>query len=128
MAVERVNACRHAKAIDIGGCGAGHLRHHCHPPCDHVAVLQVADAQHAVDPFADQIDQPVALAHVEFDIGIFCEKVRQARQHEMARERAVDIDAQQPLRLGAGERRLGILQIGDQTEAAPVMPRRRGSD
>lgn len=39
----------------------------------------------------------------------------------MARERAVDIDAQQPLRLGAGERRLGILQIGDQTEAAPVI-------
>src|SRR6202040_2360007 len=109
---ERVDACRHAKAIDIGGCGAGRLSQHCHPPCDHVAVLEVADAKHAVDPFADEIDQPIALAHVEFDLGIFREEVRQARQHEMARERAVDIDALQPLRLGAAERRLGILQIG----------------
>jgi len=39
----------------------------------------------------------------------------------MARKRAVDIDAQQPLRFGAAERGLRILQIGDQRETAPVV-------
>jgi hypothetical protein len=33
----------------------------------------------------------------------------------------VDIDAQQPLRFGAAERGLRILQIGDQRKTAPVI-------
>src|ERR1700730_10957715 len=38
----------------------------------------------------------------------------------MARERTVDIDAQQPLRLGPAERAFRVLEIGDQRETAPV--------
>ncbi len=38
----------------------------------------------------------------------------------MARQRAVDIDAQQPLGLGPAERAFRILEIGDQRETAPV--------
>jgi hypothetical protein len=55
------------------------------------------------------------------NFGIFREEIRQARQHEMTRKRAVDIDAQQPLGLGVAEGRLGILQIGDERETAPVI-------
>jgi len=60
-------------------------------------------------PSRDEIDQPAALAHVEFDLDEYsARKSGKARQHEMAREAwPWDIDAQQPL--GAGERRLGIL-------------------
>jgi hypothetical protein len=43
------------------------------------------------------------------DIWIFSEEIRQARQHEMTRERAVDVNAQQSLGFGAPERRFGIL-------------------
>jgi hypothetical protein len=31
--------------------------------------VEVTDAHHAVDAFADEIDQPIALTHVEFDRG-----------------------------------------------------------
>jgi hypothetical protein len=107
--------------LDVARGGAGYLRQHSHATGNHVAVVEVSDAHHAVDAFADEIDQPIALAHVDLDPGIFRQEIRQARQHEMTCERAVDIDAQQPLGLGAAERRLGILQIGDQRETSPVI-------
>ena len=39
----------------------------------------------------------------------------------MARQRAVDIDTQQPLRLGPAKRTFRILEIGDQRETAPAI-------
>src|SRR5258706_16234974 len=76
-------------------------------------------AQHAVDPFADEVDQPLALAHIEFNSGIFAEEVPQAGQQEMAGQRAKNVNAQQPLGLGAPKCRLGILEISDECETAP---------
>src|ERR1700721_3354104 len=114
MTVEVINARGLTEPIDIGGSGAGNLVKHCDRAADHGALLEIADAQYAIDSLADQIDQPITLAHVEFDAWIFGEEVRQARQHKMTRERAMDIHAQQSLRFGVAKGGLGVLEIGDQ--------------
>src|SRR5258705_6147380 len=106
MVGQRADVCRHAEALNIRGCDASYLRQDGHSTCDHVTVLEVAHAQHTIDAFTNEINQPITLAHVELNIGIFCEEIRQARQHEMTCERAVDVDTQQPLRLGASKCRL----------------------
>ena len=111
VAVERINAGGLTEAINVGRSCAGDLLKHRNAARDHVAVLEVADAQHAIDSFTDQIDQPIALADVEFDAGIFGEEVRQARHHKMTRERAVNVDAQQSLRFGATEGSLGLFDV-----------------
>ena len=91
---------------------------------------KIADAQHAIDSFADHIDQPIALAHVKFDTGIFGEEVRQTRHHKMTRQRAVNIHAQQSLRLGAAEGGLRLLDVGNQRQTTPVigLAVQRGAD
>jgi hypothetical protein len=114
MTVEVINARGLTEPVDIGRSGAGDFLEHRDAARDHVAVLEIADAQHAIDSLADQIDQPIALAHVEFDAGVFGEKVRQARHHEMTRERAMNIHAQQSFWFGVAKRGLGVLEIGDQ--------------
>src|SRR5258708_3348883 len=111
VTVERINARGLTEAIDVGRPGAGDLLKHCNAARDHVAVLEIADAQHAIDSLADQIDQLIALAHEELDAGIFGEEIRQARHHKMTRERAVNIDAQQSLRFGAAKGGLRLLDV-----------------
>src|SRR3979411_2309198 len=101
VTVEGINARGLTEAINVSRSGAGDLLKHCNAARDHVAVLEIADAQHAIDSFADQIAQPIALAHVEFDAGIFREEVRQARHHKMTRERAVNNHSQDATRVTA---------------------------
>src|SRR6266849_6551956 len=119
VTIEGINARGLTEAINVSRSGAGDLLKHCNAARDHVAVLEIADAQYAIDSFADQIDQPIALAHVELDAGIFGEEVRQPRHHKMTRKRAVNIHAQQSLRFAAVKRSLGLLDVGDQRQAAP---------
>src|ERR1700687_2852173 len=121
VAVKGINARGLTEAIDVGRRSAGDLLKHCNAERAHVAVLKIADAQDAIDSFADQIDQPIALAYIEFDAGIFGEEVWQPRHYKMPRQRAVNIHAQQSLRLGAAECGFGLLEIGDQRQAAPVI-------
>src|SRR3979490_1108544 len=103
VTVERINARGLTEPINVSRSGAGDLLKHCNAARDHVAVLEIADPQYAIYTFANQIDQPIALADVELYAGIFGEEVRQARHHKMTRERAVNIDAQQSFRFGAAK-------------------------
>src|ERR1700738_1485539 len=114
VTIEGINARGLTKAINVSRSGAGDLLKHCNAARDHVAVLENADPEHAIDSFADQIGQPIALAHVEVDAGIFGEEVREARYHKMAGERAGNIHAQQPLRFGAAKGALSLLDVGEQ--------------
>jgi hypothetical protein len=52
------------------------------------------------------------LAHIEFDVWVGLQKGGQAGQNEMPGERAMHIDPQHALRLGAGKGTLSILDIG----------------
>src|SRR5216683_6814957 len=115
--VEGINARRLTEAINVSRSGAGDLLKHCNAARDHVAVLEIADAQYAIDSFADQIDQPIALAHVEFDAGIFRQEVRQGRHHKVTRQRAVNIHTQPSLWFGAAKGGLSLLDVGYQRQA-----------
>src|SRR5258708_8636289 len=108
VTIKAIDARGLTEAIDVIGCGAGDLLKHGDAARDHVAIPEIADPQHAIDAFADQIDQPVAFADKEFDIRIFGEEVRQARQHKITRERAANINAHYSLRLGAPKDSLGL--------------------
>src|ERR1700682_59300 len=119
VTVEGINARGLTEAINVSRSGAGDLLEHRNATRDHVAVVEFAHAQHAIDSFPDQVDQPIALTHVEFDAGIFGEEIRQARHHKMTRERAVNIDAQQSLRFGAAKGGLSLLNVRYQRQAAP---------
>ena len=84
----------HAEALDVGRRGYSHLVQHRDAPRDHVAHLHRADAQHAIDAFANEIDEAVAFAHVELDTRILGQELRKLRQQKMTRERALHVDAQ----------------------------------
>jgi len=62
IAVERPRSSPACAALNLSGFRAGHLCSVGHLTCERVAVLQVADA-HAVNPFANELGQPIALAH-----------------------------------------------------------------
>src|SRR5258707_9674858 len=94
VTVEAIDARGLTEAIDVIRCGAGDLLKHGDAARDHVAIPEIADPQHAIDAFSNQIDQPVAFAYKEFDIRIFGEEIQQARQQKMTRQPAVNIDAQ----------------------------------
>src|SRR6516162_6102757 len=114
VTVESIDVSGLTEAINVGRRGAGDLLKHGNAARDHVAVLEIADAQHAIDSFADHVDQPIALAHVKFDAGIFSEEIRQARHHKMTRQSPVNIDAQQSLRFGAAKGGLRLLDVSNQ--------------
>jgi hypothetical protein len=57
------------------------------------AVGELAPAQCAVDALVDQVDPAIALAHRYLDLRILREERRQVRHQEMARQRALHLDA-----------------------------------
>ena len=60
-------------------------------------------------------------AEVQPDVGILLPEARQARQQEIARLGTVDVNTNQPRRLGADEGALRILHVRDQAHAALVI-------
>src|SRR6185436_13453775 len=85
------------------------------------AIPQFAYTHHAIDAFADQVDELVPFSDVQLDIRVLREKSRQPRHEEVTRERAVHVDLQGAGRLGAGERGLRFLHLGKNGEAAAVV-------
>jgi hypothetical protein len=86
MAVERLETPWQAESIDIGRRRAGHFVECRHSASNHVAVLQIANSQQAINSFANEIDESVALAHVEFNLGIRGKEGREVRlrdRHEI---------------------------------------------
>ncbi|KGC40160.1 transcriptional regulator, LysR family domain protein [Burkholderia pseudomallei] len=121
MRGQRGELGRLAVPREIAGARDRHLLELRDPPPDHRRILQVARAQHAIDALAHQIDEAVVLADVQPDPRIAREKIRQRGHDEIARERALQVHAQQPPRRRGAKRALGLLQIGDQPHAAPVV-------
>jgi len=118
---QRLHAVRHAMTSQVGGAGHRHLRHLRDRPPDKRRILQHARPQHAVHAFTNQVHEPVVFAQVQGNVGIALQKVRQAGHHEKAGKRALRIDPQQPLGRRIQERAIGLLQVGQQAHAPPVM-------
>ncbi len=105
----------------VRGTGHRHLRHLRDRATDKRRILQHARPQHAVHAFAHQIHQPVVFAQMQGNVGIALQKVRQAGHHEKAGKRALRIDPEQPLGGRIQERAIGLLQVGKQAHAPPVV-------
>lgn len=54
-------------------------------------------------------------------LGMARQEVRQRRHHEMPRQRALQVDAQQPLGRRVAEQPLGLLHVGQQAHATAVV-------
>ncbi|MCY1533076.1 hypothetical protein D9M68_683840 [compost metagenome] len=101
--------------------GAGDLLQAGDAFADQRRVAQRARAQDAIHAFLNQIDEAVGLAQRKLDVGVAGEKLRQRRDHEVLRQGAVQIHAQQPLGRHRAERLLGLLQLRQQLHAARVI-------
>ncbi|MGF6227202.1 hypothetical protein QFZ27_001157 [Inquilinus ginsengisoli] len=121
MALEIVWRPRRAEPFQIVRAGEGALRQHCDPAADQRAVGGLSDPQDAVHALAHQVDESVALAEMQLDLRVFLQEPRQARHHEGPGQDAVHVHPQQPLGLGAGEGGLGLLDIGQDRQAALVI-------
>ena len=69
----------------------------------HAAVGWLADADHAVDTLAHQVDQSVALADVQPELRVAVEIGGQLRDDQGPGHEAVHVDPQRALGLGIGE-------------------------
>ena len=70
MAVERLDSIRLTEPLEVGWRRAGDLVEIGQLACDHIAVGGFAYVQGAVHTFAHQIDQPVAFADMDLDVGM----------------------------------------------------------
>jgi len=113
---------RGAEARDVVGRRADHLGHHGEPARDQRRVARRAGADHAVDAFGDEVDQPVAGADRQLDVRIARLELVDARQHDARRVRAVQVEAQLALRVLAHrlQRGLGRVEFGQHADAALV--------
>ena len=54
----------------IGGCGAYYMADRAQPPCYQGRIIQLlAHAKRQVDPFLDQIDDPIVQRQIDLDPG-----------------------------------------------------------
>jgi len=90
---------RHTVAGEVVGTGARDLLQEGDLPGNHRTVAQLADAEDAVDPVTNQINEAIPLADVELDLGIAPQKIRKGRDDEVARQSAVHVDPQEPFGL-----------------------------
>ncbi len=112
-----------AVLLQILTTGAGNLGQTAQWPGHQCFIQCRAGTQHAVHAFADQIDRPVTHADLQTDLRIAPAEFRQRRDDDHTAQTDRQIDTQQPLGLGPGrrERCLGIVQIGQQDDAALVI-------
>ena len=121
MRVERVPAPRHAEAGHIAGGGDRNFGQRGDPPRDEVRFPWLARGQRAVDAFTHEVDEAVGLAEVELEVRIIGEEAGKSWHNEAPRLRAVDIDAQETTGSGAAEGTLGLFNVVENREAAPVI-------
>lgn len=58
---------------------------------------------------------------MKLNIRIAFEELRKTRQHEVTRQRAVDVDAQHSLWRGAGKCSFGLLDVRDDRQTTPIV-------
>ena len=87
-------------------------------------VADAADAQHAVEAFAHEVDAAVGAAELDFELRVMLQKFRQARNDDVARHGQWQVHAQaaaQAALAATGKQRVELLEIGDQILAAFVV-------
>jgi hypothetical protein len=70
MVLQRVDLFWQPMARDVGGRNAGDLLQRRQPPHDQVVAGKAAGTEHAIDPFASQVDVPVTFAEEQLDAWI----------------------------------------------------------
>src|SRR5450830_733500 len=123
VALQIVDGVRHALPLEIDGRTAGHCLEGADATRHHARILQIADANHAVDGFLHHVDGAVAHAHDQFDVGVFGIEVAQIGQQQQATNRGRHVDAQTTLRTARdiAERGLGLIDLGQDTHATLVI-------
>jgi hypothetical protein len=94
------------------------------------AVLDLATAQRAIDPIAQQVQRAVAAAQFELDVGVAFEERVQRRDQQPARHRRGHVHPQPPARVGLARREgfLGVTQVFQDANAALVIRGAVGGD
>ena len=112
---------------EIGRAGEGALGKFAELAADQPAVGRLADADGAVHALGNQVDQAVALADMELDVGVALQEARQAGKQEVLGEPAVDVDPQRPDRRRPGGGRVRVVDRRQDRQATPVvvLPLRR---
>ena len=95
MLCEIIRRLRAAMAFEIGGRGACDAFERGDRARDEITVRECAVAQHTIDAFANHVHPAIAFAHGDFDVGIICEELRQARHQKMPRNGSLHLDAEQ---------------------------------
>src|SRR5450830_1522316 len=130
VVLQIVDAVRHAVALEIdrraasdGLEGADAARHH-------AGILQIADADHAIDRLLHHVDRTVAHAHDQFNVGVLGIEVAQIGQQQQAANRGRHVDAQASLRTtrDVTERGFGLVDLGQDAHAALVVSRAVGRE
>jgi hypothetical protein len=121
MPLERVDAGRHAEALQIEWRCAGQAVQHRGPAGHQPAVRQHAEAQYAIDTLLHRIHPAVAFAHRQLDLGIARKEVGKAWHEEVSRQRALHVDPQQASGFGAAEGAFGLLDVVEDGEAAAIV-------
>ena len=127
MALEIRERFGHTVAGEVRGTCTRDFRQHCDSSPDHRAILEISNTQHAIDAFAHEIDQPVALAHMQSKIGVLSQEGGQRRQHEVPCQRAVHIYPEQSPRFCVPKRGLRLFDLSENRHASLVVVRGAGT-
>ena len=105
--------------VQQGGGGARRLSQLAQRACGEIDVARIADAQHAVDAFADQVGDAVGTAEFDADAGMLGEEGGQGRRDLQPGHARRHLDPQQPGRaLADAEQLLHLARVGQEGAAA----------
>ena len=110
-----------AEAREIIGRGDRRLGQRGDAARDQVALLRLARPQRAIDAFADEVDEAVALAQEKLDVRVLREEARQARHDDAPGLAPLRLDAQQPARTPAAEGAFDLFDVVEDRQAAPII-------
>jgi len=84
---------RQAVAFEVAGCGAGDGLEGADAPRDHARILQVTDADRAVDAFARHVHRAVAHADCQFHVRVAAVEFAQRGDQDQPADRGRHVDA-----------------------------------
>ena len=105
----------------ISGARKGRFPRKAQPSDDHVAVGNLAAADDAIIAFANDVDEPVALADEKRESGMALHEARQLGKNEGAGQGRMYVEAEQAADLGPGERRFRVVDFGQDRLAALIV-------
>lgn len=123
-----VDGVRHALALEVCRRTAGDRLESTDAARHHAGVLQIADADDAIDGLLHHVDRTVAHAHNQFDIRVFAIEVAQIGQQQQAADRGRHVNAQASLRAtrDVAKRGLGLIHLSQDAHATFVISRAVG--